>query len=121
MLRVERGTPLQNNIMPKYTPTEEDMESLYAEPAPKEEKPEAEAPETESEDMMEGEDEEQGAETLISKSALPKGCKEGDTIQCKVTKDYGDECGLQVVGKGGKPEVKEPSADEEIDALNEEE
>lgn len=97
------------------------MESLYAEPSPKKEMPETEEPETESEDAGEGEDSGQDAETLISKSALPKGCKEGDMVQCRVTKDYGDECGLCVVSGEGKSKVKEPSADEEIDALNEEE
>ena len=109
--------------MPKYTPTDEDLESLYSEPEAEVKAPESEAMEAEEPEAPEGGEGEGGedaSETLIAKSALPTGVKEGDVISVRVTKDYGDECGLEVVSKGMNKATEQESADDEIEALDKE-
>lgn len=105
------------NHMPKYSPQDEEMEDLYPS------KPDAEE-ETESaeDEGAESVDEEAAEEStaLVPKSALAGcDCKEGSTITMKVVKNYGDEVLLEPVNTPSKP--TEPSADEEIDGMDQKE
>ena len=91
--------------MPAYTPTDEEMDTSYSEPAVK---PPAEKPEAETESVDEENAEE--AEILISKKELPSGVKAGDTCMFKVMKDFGEECSLKYMKKPAE-EATEPTKD----------
>ena len=76
---------------------------LYSE----EQSPEPETPKTPEEP---GEDN----STVIPKTALPSGAKVGDEITFRVTKDYGDEMGIEPVS-----ETETPSEDNrEIESMD---
>lgn len=86
--------------MPKYTPSEDDMDESYTTPV---EKP---APEKQSVD-----EENAGEDTaLISNKILsPDGepLKEGDEIVVQVVKNYGDECEVKYAPKKGGEKTSE--------------
>lgn len=76
--------------MPKYVPSEDELDEDYRN-----------APVTEPETPAEGQasvDDEaaETAEILVSKSKLPGEVKEGQTVTFRVKKDFGDEVSLEV-------------------------
>lgn len=90
--------------MPKYEPTDEEMDSSYSEDtvAGAPDTPEVEKPESVDEENSES------AEILISKGNL----KEGDTVTFRVVKDFGDEVSLERV-------TAKPSESPSNDNMNE--
>lgn len=81
--------------MPKYTPSDEDLDSSYSEDAV------AGAPDTPEVEPPKSVDEENydNAELLIPKGTL----KEGDTVTFRVAKDFGDEVSLERVTEPTSP------------------
>lgn len=97
--------------MPKYNPTDEDMDQSYSAPVKKP------APSAKAETVDE---ENAGAsEILVSKDKLPEGIKEGETCTFTVTKDYGDEVSLTYseTEKPQTPSMEDQTANE-ISALD---
>lgn len=113
---------LQKAFMPKYTPTEEDMDASYgaAAVAP----PEKVAAETVDQEAAEAET------TIVPNSILsPDGepLKEGDEIVVRVVKNYGDESEIEYAPKKGSEDTETESTEEpmsreagELAALSEE-
>lgn len=103
--------------MPRYTPTDDDMDSSYGGGA-------VTAPDDEGTSPPESVDEENAGATeiLIAKNKLPSGTKEGDTCTFRVTKDYGDEFSLEYVKESASEPTEEPMSTEgqELSALSEE-
>lgn len=104
--------------MPKYTPTDEEMDSSYSEPAV--------APPEKSESAESVDEENAGASTAIisNKILSPDGepLKEGDEIVVRVVKNYGDESEIEYAPKKGAEETmtEEPESVEagELSALD---
>lgn len=107
--------------MPKYNPSDEDMDmGMYSDtPAapPAESEPEVEAPDKGTET---------GTTALVPNKVLsPEGeeLKEGDEIVVRVVKNYGDETEIEYAPKkGGSAETEEPMSTEgkELAALSNE-
>lgn len=101
--------------MPKYTPSEDDMDSSYggAVTAPEEEAAPAESVDEQNAGAT---------EILIGKNKLPSGTKEGDECTFRITKDYGDEFSLEYVKETESEPTEEPMSTEgqELSALSEE-
>lgn len=105
--------------MPKYTPSEDEMDSSYGETP-------ATPTETESRSVDEEnqEDSEQTA-VLPNKVLSPDGSplKEGDEVVVKIVKDYGDESEIRCVSRKETKETTEPEMSQEakeLTALDEE-
>lgn len=99
--------PKQKGKMPKYTPSDEEMDGSYgnAPVTP----PDKSAPA--AEDTQSVDEQNSGAsEILISKDKLPSSTKEGDTCTFKVVKDFGDEVSLEYV-KAGREETGAQTSD----------
>lgn len=105
--------------MPKYTPTDEEMDDSYSDKEAVAPPAETES-ETESEPTESVDEENAGApEILVAKSKLPTGVKEGDTCTFKVTKDFGDELSLEPVKAVEKTDMNpDETAAAEISALD---
>lgn len=102
--------------MPKYTPSDEEMEEAYGgSKAP------VESPESESKSAESVDEENAGAsEILIDKSKLPEGTKVGETCTFRVAQDFGDEVSLEYVKEGEETETEEPGSEvgKELSALS---
>lgn len=91
---------------------DEAMDSGYAAPV----KPPAEATPQSVDEENAG-----ATEILVSKSQLPSGSKEGDTLTFKIAKDYGDEVSLELAEETPPGETQEDlsaTAAKEIAALD---
>jgi len=103
--------------MPKYEPSDEEMEEYGASKA---------TPDSEEKETEPGSVDEENADTaeiLVSKSDLPSGCKVGDRYTVRVVADYGDEKGLELVKESeSKETTEEPmsTAARELTALSDE-
>lgn len=101
--------------MPKYTPSDEELDPSYggkpAAPATPLEGGEAGEKEASPEQSVD-EENAGSSEILIAKDKLPD-VKEGDQCTFKVTKDFGDEFSLEYV-KEAKPEGKPQTNDENM-------
>lgn len=107
--------------MPKYVPSDEEMDSSYGGEAAAVTPPDKAPAETESVD----EENAGAAEILVEKSKLPAGTKEGDTCTFRVVKDFGNEVSLEYVEEGGEEEAEAPETTTgneaaELTALSEE-
>jgi hypothetical protein len=121
--------------MPRYTPSEDEMDSSYgggpAKPPPLE-RPGGPPPKRPAREPESVDEENAGAtEILVAKSKLPPGVREGDEVTFRVSGDYGEEVSLVQVKEepGEEPEAEteteteEPTGaeDEELSALPPEE
>lgn len=101
--------------MPKYQPTDEELDSGYSN-SPPVEPPEAEEKESVDEENAEA------TEVVVPNKVLmgPDGKepKEGDEIVVKVVKNYGDESSIIYAPAKPEGETSTPSVDEEIAALD---
>ena len=97
--------------MPKYTPSDDEMDGSYGAEAPLAKPEEASAPAEQSVD----EEAAGAAEILIEKTKLPAGIKEGETVTFKVKKDFGDEVSLEMSAAASEEteEPEEPMSAEE--------
>lgn len=110
--------------MPKYTPTEDDMDESYAAETPAVTAPES--PEDESKETVDQEATE-GMTTIVPNKILsPDGepVNEGDEIVVRVVKNYGDESEIEYAPKEEAPPATEstmtPGNEEaELTALSE--
>ena len=107
--------------MPKYTPSDEEMDDSYSAAPPV--KPPAEKPAEQPASI----DEENAAQAdlLVEKAKLPPNVKAGDTCTFRVTKDFGDEVALQFVSPGEEAPTEEaaeetPSTEQDMAALDKE-
>lgn len=96
--------------MPKYSPSDDEMDSLYStespsKPAPKEE----------------GSVDEENAESptaIVPKSVLGEGTKVGDVCEMRVVADHGDEMEMEYVSEPKEESTETQSPDEELDSMD---
>lgn len=116
---LHRPSPLtQKGIMPKYSMSDDDMESTYGSSPP--------SGDSEGQSVDEA-NESAGASTAIVSNKLlsPDGepLKEGDEVVVQIVKNYGDESEIKYAPKkGGEETEEEPMSTEaqELTALSEE-
>lgn len=103
--------------MPKYTPSDDELDESYSAPVTPPEGG-AESPPGQSVD----EENESSSEILVSKQELPAGTKEGDTCTFRVVKDYGDEFSLEYAKAGaGESPTESSTAAEDFAAMDQSE
>jgi len=100
--------------MPKYTPSDEEMDGSYGGGGPAVAPPDKAAPASTDESQSVDDQNAASAEMVIGKDKLPPGTKEGDTCTFKVSKDVGDEFILAYV----KDEAEDETGEQTNDNMN---